>query len=101
MDKDEALRRKRTYDNYQAAMASEFGDRLRLELERIEAAAVAESMKPNYDQESHMKQVEARGKYQVVQKVRAIFRDIENEYEEAAPILTEEVVESQPVDTSA
>lgn len=101
MDKEEVHKRKRTYDNYKLAMDSEFGARLKLELERIQNAAVAESMKPNYDQESHMRQVEARGKYQVVQKIQSVFRNIEQEYEEILPLLTSEVVETKPVDTSA
>lgn len=101
MNPDDVRRIKQTYDNYKLAIESEFGARLKLELERIEAAAIAESMKPNYDTESHMKQVEARGKYQTVNKIRTIFRDIENEYTEVLPLIQESVVEAKPVDTSA
>ena len=100
MDKTEAHKRKQVYDNYKLAAESEFGKRLEKELVLIEAAAISETMKAN-QAVGFEKYLEARGRYQVVQKIRFIFREIENEYKEAVPILEAEVVESAPVDTTA
>ena len=100
MNKEEAFRRKKTYDNYMVAKESEFGKRLDEELDKMEQAAVSEAMKS--DKYATMENYyEMRGRYQAVQRMRLIFREIENEYKEAVPVLEAEIVETAPVDTSA
>ena len=95
MEKEEALEIKAAYEFYLAMMESPLGARITKALDEIKNSAIRVSM--HGDPTLHM---EARGKYQAVERLEREFSDIKKEYQEAEAVLRAEVIETPPADTS-
>ena len=100
MDKEQALEVKSAYEFYQAMMESPLGARLNKVLADMENSAVRAAMHGDLAL-TEKASLEARGKYQAVERIRREFDDIKKEYQEAEAVLKAEVIETAPVNTSA
>ena len=81
-NREAAMEAKQLYENYQAFMTSEWGDKLKNKLADIKRVAVEKSMEgkaPERDTEFY----ESRGNVAAVNQIRGLFKEVEKDYETA------------------
>lgn len=81
-NRDAAMAAKQLYENYQAHMQSDWGEKLRSKLAAIKDGAVSKSMEgkaPERDSEFY----ESRGAVSAVNQVRGLFAEVEKDYDTA------------------
>lgn len=81
-NREAAMAAKQLYENYQAFMSSDWGEKLTEKMKSIKATAISKSMegaRPDHDSEFY----ESRGNVAAVNSLNGLFKEVEKDYETA------------------
>lgn len=101
MDKEEAEKRRAIGDMLFLVKNSDLGVKITDKLNSMKDQAIAKTLRGDTPDSDHG-YYESRGKYAAIVQLEILFKDIENDYNNAVTWLTQNVIESSaPADTDS